>query len=206
MFLGKNYIACLSPHPDDCEYAIAGTIRKFLDTEFHIYNISDGGRFDHSGGDIRKHEVESFWSSYENVKLFFVGEQYIRDIQNDLFIMKMEDILEDPYELILTPPYQDTHQDHRKINEIANSLTRSKKIGLVEYMTPSTTVEWSSNLYVDVSDYIEEKKNNLFKSFKSQMGKSYFTESVFSSYHTSYQTKKRGLDSVEFFNIKTVYS
>ena len=87
MFLGKNYIACLSPHPDDCEYAIAGTIRKFLDTEFHIYNISDGGRFDHLGGDIRKLEVESFWSSYENVKLFFVGEQYIRDIQNDLFIM-----------------------------------------------------------------------------------------------------------------------
>ena len=190
-FLNANTIACLSPHPDDCEYAISATISKHLGTMFHVYNISSGGKYSNNGND-RLDEVKKFWSSYKNVNLFFVGVEFIRDIQYDTFITKMENLFPSEYDLILSPPIEDTHQDHRKINKLANSLTRSKKIGLVEYMTPSTKI-------------IEEKRINLFNSFQTQLDKPYFTDDVFNSYHCNYQTTKRNLDNVEFFKVRSLY-
>ena len=154
-FLNYNKVLILSPHPDDCEYAISATISKHLGTMFHVYNISSGGKYSNNGND-RLDEVKKFWSSYKNVNLFFVGVEFIRDIQYDTFITKMENLFPSEYDLILSPPIEDTHQDHRKINKLANSLTRSKKIGLVEYMTPSTKIGWVPNTFVDVSDTIEE--------------------------------------------------
>ena len=203
-FLNANTIACLSPHPDDCEYAISATISKHLGTMFHVYNISSGGKYSNSGNN-RLDEVTKFWSSYKNVNLFFVGVEFIRDIQYDTFIAKMENLFPSEYDLILSPPIEDTHQDHRKINELANSLTRSKKIGLVEYMTPSTNIGWVPNIFVDVSDTIEEKRINLFNSFQTQVDKPYFTDDVFNSYHCNYQTTKRNLDNVEFFKVRSLY-
>ena len=200
-FLNANTIACLSPHPDDCEYAISATISKHLGTMFHVYNISSGGKYSNNGND-RLDEVKKFWSSYKNVNLFFVGVEFIRDIQYDTFITKMENLFPSEYDLILSPPIEDTHQDHRKINKLANSLTRSKKIGLVEYMTPSTKIGWVPNTFVDVSDTIEEKRINLFNSFQTQLDKPYFTDDVFNSYHCNYQTTTRNLYNVEFLKIK----
>ena len=43
-FLNADFVACLSPHPDDCEYAISATVSKNVDTIFHVYNISSGGK------------------------------------------------------------------------------------------------------------------------------------------------------------------
>ena len=203
-FLNADFVACLSPHPDDCEYSMSATILKNTETNFHIYNISSGGKHSTSG-DVRLEEVRKFWSSYKNVSLIFVGIEFIRDVQYDTFVKKMETIFRSDYDLLLSPPKEDTHQDHRKINEIANSLTRSKKMGLVEYMTPSTKIGWVPNMFVDITDEIQEKYVNLFDSFKSQSDKPYFTEEVFDSYHRNYQTVKRDLNNIEFFKVRSLY-
>lgn len=203
-FLNADFVACLSPHPDDCEYAISATVSKNIDTMFHVYNISSGGKHS-SNGEIRLEEVKKFWSNYKNVNLFFVGIEFIRDIQYDTFVAKMEQLFKTEYNLLLSPPLEDTHQDHRKINKIANSLTRSKKMGLVEYMTPSTKFGWVPNTFVDVSDNIKDKYKNLFESFKSQMDKPYFTSDVFDSYHRNYQTVKRDMNDVEFYKVRSLY-
>jgi len=203
-FLNADFVACLSPHPDDCEYSMSATILKNTETNFHIYNISSGGKHSTSG-DVRLEEVRKFWSSYKNVSLIFVGIEFIRDVQYDTFVKKMETIFRCDYDLLLSPPKEDTHQDHRKINEIANSLTRSKKMGLVEYMTPSTKIGWVPNMFVDITDEIQEKYVNLFDSFKSQSDKPYFTEEVFDSYHRNYQTVRRDLNNIEFFKVRSLY-
>jgi|TARA_Y100000310_G_scaffold285484_1_gene308972 LmbE family N-acetylglucosaminyl deacetylase len=204
-FLNSYYAACLSPHPDDCEYAMSATVSKYYDTQFHVYNISSGGKYSSKELD-RLGEVKEFWSSYKNVELIFVGEEFIRDIEYDTFIKKMEDMFNlYEYDLILAPPDEDTHQDHRKINRIANSLTRSKKMGVVEYMTPSTKIGWVPNLYVNIGDEIERKRKNLFNSFQSQLDKPYFTDNVFNLYHSNYRTSKRNLDNAEFFKVRSLY-
>ncbi len=205
-FLNADYVACLSPHPDDCEYAMSATVKKHSDTLFNIYNISSGGKHS-SSGEVRLNEVKKFWNQYENANVFFIGIEFIRDLKYDTFISKIENEFNKTtyYDLLLSPPNEDTHQDHRKINKIANSLTRSKKMGLVEYMTPSTKIGWVPNMFVDVTDEIEHKYLNLFNSFESQLDKPYFTKEVFNSYHNNYQTVKRNLNNVEFFKVRSLY-
>jgi LmbE family N-acetylglucosaminyl deacetylase len=60
--------------------------------------------------------------------------------------------------IILTTLRKDTHQDHRVVNELAFSLARQNNIGLVEYMTPNTELDWASNLFIDIKDHYCHKK------------------------------------------------
>ena len=47
-FLNYDRVLCLSPHPDDVEYGMLGTILKYKDTQFDIIVLSQGGDFDKS--------------------------------------------------------------------------------------------------------------------------------------------------------------
>ena len=47
-FLNYNKVLILSPHPDDAEYGVLGTMMKYKDTTFDIAVLSDGGDFDSS--------------------------------------------------------------------------------------------------------------------------------------------------------------
>ena len=47
-FLNYDRVLCLSPHPDDVEYGMLGTILKYKDTQFDIIVISQGGDFDNT--------------------------------------------------------------------------------------------------------------------------------------------------------------
>jgi hypothetical protein len=37
--LGFNKVLCLSPHPDDVEYSMLGTILKYTDTQFYLLQL-----------------------------------------------------------------------------------------------------------------------------------------------------------------------
>ena len=39
-FLGFNKVLCLSPHPDDVEFGMMGTILKYTNTVFDILCLS----------------------------------------------------------------------------------------------------------------------------------------------------------------------
>ena len=39
-FLNKKAVLCISPHPDDTEYSMMGTIAQFTDTKFICLDIS----------------------------------------------------------------------------------------------------------------------------------------------------------------------
>ena len=45
-FLNKKAVLCISPHPDDIEYGMLGSMMKCKDTKFHIVTLSIGGEFD----------------------------------------------------------------------------------------------------------------------------------------------------------------
>ena len=42
-FLNFNKVLCLSPHPDDVEYSMGGTIIKYTDTHFDILCLTHVG-------------------------------------------------------------------------------------------------------------------------------------------------------------------
>ena len=62
-FLNYDKVLCLSPHPDDVEYGVLGTICKYKDTKFDIVVLSQGGDFDKSTAKSRQAECKKVWEN-----------------------------------------------------------------------------------------------------------------------------------------------
>ena len=59
--LGFNNVLCISPHPDDVEYSMLGTILKNSETNFYLLQLAQGGDCDQTTGESRLKEVENVW-------------------------------------------------------------------------------------------------------------------------------------------------
>lgn len=61
--LNFNKVLCISPHPDDVEYSMLGSIIKYSDTQFHLFQVSQGGDCDETTGRHRLEEVSNVWGN-----------------------------------------------------------------------------------------------------------------------------------------------
>ena len=207
-FLNFNKVLCLSPHPDDVEYSMAGTVLKYKDTKFDILCMTHGGDFDSTTKVERLEEVRSSWSKTKakNYQLFFTENTFLRDLNEDAWVNYIEKnyIDTDKYDCIITPSEFDSHFEHRFVSELGWPLTRIKAISLIEYSSPSTLNTWIPNLYVDVKDFYKTKVKML-TSFKSQKDRPYFKKDTLDGFHTNFQCSKKGISKVEKFNIKQLF-
>ena len=73
-FLGFNRVLCLSPHPDDIEYSMGGTIIRHSNTQFDILCLTQGGDYDVTTDNSRLNEARNSWKSTKvnNINLHFV--------------------------------------------------------------------------------------------------------------------------------------
>ena len=80
-FLNFNRVLCLSPHPDDTEYSIAGVILKHQDTYFDILCLTQGGDCDSTTSADRIHEVVNSWATTNatNYSLHFSDVKFLND-------------------------------------------------------------------------------------------------------------------------------
>jgi LmbE family N-acetylglucosaminyl deacetylase len=204
-FLNADKVLCLSPHPDDIEYGALGIMYKFQDTKFDIITISIGGKFDTTSSRNRFEECNSIWSEFPNVSGTFLLDDHTINFGYDHLVHMIEsnhDI--SAYDIILLPPEEDTHHDHKKINVVGMALTRKEKCSIVDYKTPSTLDTWVPNYFVDINNHLEDKITQL-KKFKTQSKHLYFTDDVIKSFHTNYQCARRGYGFVEMFKIHRLY-
>lgn len=202
--LNFNNVLCLSPHPDDVEYSMSGTILKHRDTLFHIICISNGGndRIEQ----IRYNEVDKFWNGVQNVRLHFLKNRNITEesltrliyvIENEFNFLQTD--------CIFTPSNNDSHQEHRILSGIGHSLIRSKLISLIEYKSPSTLDSWTPSMFIDIQEQYPNKLKRL-NSFESQSHANYFNVDVLNGFHTHFQYLKKGKKCmVEQFNIKELH-
>jgi LmbE family N-acetylglucosaminyl deacetylase len=197
--LNFNKVLALSPHPDDVEYGISGTIIKYTDTHFDLVCMTPGGHCDKTTKQTNRHaEMIRFWEGVKNVSLHFVDFDSILEGE-DYIINFLENNLIDQHELILTPSKFDNHFFHKKINNLGPALCRIKPISLIEYFTPSSSPEWIPNLIVNLEEKIYLDKKNRLKSFVSQLDKTYFSDFCLDSFHSSLDYTKKGLHWVEKF-------
>ncbi|MDA8922825.1 hypothetical protein N9I52_02125 [Acidimicrobiia bacterium] len=213
-FLNLENILCLSPHPDDAEYSVLGSIIKFIDTNFEIVTFSIGGSFDKTTSDKRMDECKAVWENIENLKGYFFDLDHIKNMGEDEMIYEIEQQYDiEKYDAIMIPAI-DTHQDHKKINGVGMALTRKTKCGIIEYQTPHTLNVWTPNLFIDVgiSKDIEsgvsifQTKKERIKKFKSQVNQPYFTDEAIQDFHKDFQSTRRGIHFVESFKIISNYN
>jgi len=197
-FLGLDRVLCLSPHPDDVEYGMSGTVWKHPETAFTVFTMSVGSRGDEGSDIVRQQEVTSFWGDSVTVRLR-AGHFYEKE---ETGVCQVET---DGYDAILVPPERDSHFEHAMTNRIGRALTRDRPIALIEYCTVSTHLDWTPNLMVDIGREFERKRGALHEAFTSQEDRAYFRGPVLDTFHRNMQAGKKGILYVERFRLVEVY-
>ncbi|MFH1824464.1 MAG: PIG-L deacetylase family protein [Candidatus Firestonebacteria bacterium] len=161
-------ILAIGAHPDDIEYGCGGTliISKMKKYKIHLLVLTKG----ESGGDpkIRQKEQEKsakflkanlYWGNLIDTEvkldknLIDIIEYYSRKIKPDV---------------IFTPYYNDTHQDHRNVSTATMTATRHFR-NILFYEVP-TTNDFMPNVFVDTRKVLPDKLK-ILKMHKSQVFK-----------------------------------
>ena len=204
--LNYDKVLCLSPHPDDVELGMMGTIMKYWDTEFHILCLTKGGAkgYDATNKLDRRSEVDMAWKTtgITNVKIIHSKYDYFEDTSEPGWINYIENefVKKYSYDCIFTPSGDDSMFEHRFVNKFGSALCRFSDISLIEYHAFSTLNSWRPNFFVSINNQHTTKMKSL-KSFKSQSDKVYFKEDTLNAFHSNFQCSKKGLSFVEQFKI-----
>ena len=207
-FLNLKRALCLSPHPDDTEIGMMGTIFKHHDTKFDILCMTKGGAkgYDETNELDRRKEVDNVWSFWENltdhVKVYHSKYDYFEDCTEPGWINYIENefVKKNNYDGLFIPTAEDSMFEHRFVNKFGSALCRFSPISLIEYHTFSSLNSWQPNLFVDIQSIYHEKCNSL-QEFKSQSHKSYFKRKSLDAFHSNFQCNKKGKGMVEQFKI-----
>ena len=203
-FLNSKKVLCVGAHPDDVEYGMAGTFSKCTDTDFIVLVMSDGGDFDKTTTyEDRIEENKNVWDVFENVNGIVNNQDFVKNQSEDEMINFIETTF-NGFDLVVTAPQQDSHFEHRMINNLGPALCRRSPITLVEYRTPSTLDSWSPNTFTNITEYFNEKQKQLML-FKSQKDRWYFQEDLLKSFHSNFQSYKKGIKYVEKFKTVQFY-
>ena len=226
--LNYDKVLCLSPHPDDVEYGMLGTICKYKDTQFDIVVLSQGGDFDKSTAKERQDECRKVWQHIDNIDGYFIEDsKFIKDKDEDEWVNILENKFDiSSYDCIITTSPTDSHFEHRMVSDFTYALVRRSKCSLIQYKSPSTLDTWIPNYFVDLNHignrneddgYTNDThilflaatwyiKINKLKLFESQQNKSYFQEQALKSFHSNYQCSNREMSHVESFKIVRGYN
>lgn len=207
--LNFDKVLCLSPHPDDVEYSMLGSILKYRDTQFYLLQLAQGGDCDETTGEHRLREVENVWkvAGCENLKIINTPYKYIKDLTEDKWINLIEQYLKEygTFDAIFLPNETDSHFEHRFISGFGAALIRNSRISLIQYYTPSTQDAWNPNYYVDIkSQYVD--KLQALTMFTSQQHRYYFTEDVLRAFHSDFQCSKKRVHFIEKYKIINLYN
>ena len=200
-FLEFNKVLCLSPHPDDVEYSMAGAILKCKNTHFDILTLTSGGDHDLTNDQPRCTEVVNFCENVDNVSLFFGKNSSFKTMDEASWVNFIEKKFLKDHDAICLPSNHDSHFEHRFTSNFGYALTRVKPISLIEYMSPSTQRSWQPNTFINIEEEYSIKKRKL-KQFVSQKERSYFHDKQVDGFHFEFQCAKKNIFLVEQFKIK----
>ena len=208
-FLNLKKVLCLSPHPDDVEIGMMGTIFTYRGTKFDILCMTKGGAkgYDNTNELDRRKEVDNVWNFWkpgvtDHVQVHHSKYDYFEDSTEPGWINYIENefIKKYDYDGLFIPTKEDSMFEHRFVNGCGAALCRFSPISIIEYHTFSSLNSWQPNLFVDIQSIYHEKCNSL-QEFKSQSHKSYFKRKSLDAFHSNFQCNKKGKGMVEQFKI-----
>ena len=189
----KLNILTLSPHADDVEIAMGGTIAKYVDEGHNVTIITAILPKENADGKIDDFMSKNRIEEQENSAKILGAKVDILDLDPyDFFFnrkyIKMFDEKINKYkpDLIFSCWEHDTHQDHKNLSDILFAVTRKNNISInmYEVMLPGglNTYSFNPQYFINISKYIDVKIASI-KSYKS----------VFEKKHNNYS---RYFDSI----------
>jgi len=203
--MGFDNVLCLSPHPDDVEYAMSGTVKKYKDTKFEILVMSLGTKTDSNDG--RWAEVNKFWAGWKPEAVVSLVQGLTFDFSPPSEWTSFMDNFFKGFDAVFGPTHEDTHYEHKLANEIMWSFARARPMSVIEYRCISTTHAWQPNMFVPLTAHdIGVKRVELCEAFESQLDSPYFTAEAIAMFHRDFLSYKKGLEYVEQFRIVDHYT
>lgn len=199
-----NKILAIGAHPDDIEYSCLGFLLAHNKKGSKITSLicSYGAKNDPSSSIERIKESKKSLSCIKNLDFHFFKQTGIEINQYEILSNKIRDlILKKQPDLILTHDENDTNQEHRILNNIVLTAARRLKISILKFCSPSSSQEFSPNVYVDISKFYK-KKVRFLKEHKSQSHHDYFSEEYLDIFHKSRYSKTHSLKYVEQFKLE----
>ena len=135
-FLNLNKVLCLSPHPDDVEIGMMGTILKHWDTHFDVLCLTKGGAkgYDDTNKMNRRDEVNAVWNcvAADNVWTLHSKFDYFEDTSESGWINYIENefVKKNNYDCIFIPAGEDSMFEHRFVSKFGTALCRFSDISL----------------------------------------------------------------------------
>jgi LmbE family N-acetylglucosaminyl deacetylase len=162
-------VLAVGAHPDDVEIGCGGALAKHHANGdiLQILTLSRGA----AGGDVNVRAVEAHHAAEllgASLQMGDLRDTHITEGTPTIGII--EDVIR---ELRPTHVYthcaEDTHQDHRAVH--AASLVAARGVpNLYCYQSPSSTVEFQPNRFVDITDFIKVKIQAI-DSYRSQVAR-----------------------------------
>lgn len=202
--LGFRNVLCLSPHPDDIEFSMGGTILKYGGTKFKSIVFSTGSINDPVSNEIRWEECRQYWEGISNITQHFLAPLLNNYSEEEWLNLLEKDFPLKNYDAIFLPPLLDTHYEHRLVHNIGMAMTRATPASIIEYKSASVMDSWVPNLLIETERVASEKIQKMTK-FESQR-KRYFKPDFMQAFHTHLSSLKRGIRVSEQFRIVTLYN
>lgn len=174
MFNNIKKVLCLSPHCDDSELGVGGTIARLIEEGVDVYYVafsSDGVK----DSDILIKEVKK-----ATKKLGLTKDRLILfDYPTRTFKEHRQEILDDMLkinssiqpDLVFLPSTYDTHQDHEVIRE--EGFRAFKKCSILGYEEMWNNMTFPTTGFVRLEDRHVEAKINALSGYQSQSKKMY---------------------------------
>ncbi|HMV47969.1 MAG TPA: PIG-L family deacetylase, partial [Blastocatellia bacterium] len=167
-------VLAIGAHPDDVEIACGGMLLRHREKgdAVVILTLSDG----QEGGDQERRRKESEKAATQlGARLFWGG---LRDTQisDGLPTIKViEDVIRQiGPDIIYTHSQNDSHQDHRN-TFLATTVAARRVPNLYCYQSPSTTIGFQPNRFVEISEQMSEKLK-LISLYETQTSKCAYLE------------------------------
>lgn len=163
----RKVVLAIGAHPDDVELGCGGTLSLHLSkgNEIHILTLSHGA----SGGDpeLRKQEAEEA-AKFQGAHLHLenLSDTNISEgVETISVIEKLVQKINPTY--VYCHSIHDTHKDHRNVHQATLSACRHIP-NLYCYQSPSSSVDFKPNQFIDISGEFLETKLKAIACFKSQ--------------------------------------
>lgn len=173
----------LGAHCDDIEIGCGGTLLKLIDE----YSINHIKWVVFTSNEERKREADvsakKFLESVEDVdiKILDFSDGFLPAVWSD--VKRIFEQLKSEFnpDLIFTHYRNDLHQDHKTLNELTWNTFRNHMI--LEYEIPKYDGDLGQpNLFVPLTEsQIKQKKEIITTSFKSQLNRQWFDDTLLTS-------------------------
>ena len=166
-------VLAVGAHPDDIELGCSGTLLRHKKEGGKVYLLILTKGEASGNKEVREKECIKSANLMGADEIIFgnIEDTKINDDINTIMIIERVINQVDP-DLIYTHSYKDSHQDHRNTGYATLSAgRRCNKILL--YESPTTFRDFSPQLFVDITEYVE-KKMKILRTFSSQSKKGWW--------------------------------